>query len=114
MKRASVFLGFVIALGLSTSAFAADKKVERLWKSKCSACHGMDGKGETEKGKKMLVRDLGSADIQKEDDAHLKKVITEGTKGEKNGVKQEMDAFGEELKPADVDALVAFIRELKK
>ena len=43
MKRI-VILFSALAL-VSIPAFAADKKIERLWKSKCSSCHGMDGKG---------------------------------------------------------------------
>lgn len=112
MKNTLIW-SFVAALSLTFTAHAADKKTERLWNSKCSSCHGKDGKGKTEKGEKMKVRDMTGADFQKSSDADFKKVIVEGFKKEKDGVKQEMDAYKDELKPAEVDALVAFIREIK-
>ncbi len=113
MKRI-VFLVAAFALA-SAPAFAADKKVERLWKSKCASCHGNDGKGETEKGKKMKVADMSSEEYQKKfKDEELKKAIEEGVKKEEGGVKKEMDAYKEELKPDQIDALVKMIRELKK
>ena len=41
------------------------------------------------------------------------KAILDGVTKEKGGVKQEMDAFKDELKPGEADALVALIHELK-
>jgi cytochrome c6 len=93
---------------------AADKKTARLWKSKCASCHGEDGKGQTEKGKEMKVEDMTTAAYQKKTDAELKKAILEGVKEEEGGVKKEMDPYQDELKPEQVDALIAFIRGLKK
>ena len=112
MKR-FMFLAAAFALA-AAPASAADKKIERLWKSKCASCHGADGKGETEKGKKMKIADLSGADAQKKSDADIKKAITDGIKTEKDGVKKEMDPFKDELKGDQLDGLVAFIRELKK
>lgn len=112
MKRI-VFLvaAFVLA---AAPASAADKKIERLWKSKCSSCHGADGKGETEKGKKMKLGDLSAAEWQKKatnDD--IKKVINDGMKSDKDGVKKEMDGYAD-LTDEQKTGLVAFVRELKK
>lgn len=100
------------AMFASGSALAADKKVERLWKSKCSSCHGMDGKGQTEKGKKMQIGDMTSAEFQKKTDDDFKKQIMEGLKTEKDGVKKEMDPYKDELKPDEITGLMAYIREL--
>ena len=104
----------LLASAAPARAGAPDKKTERLWKSKCASCHGEDGKGDTEKGKQMKIGDLSSADVQKKADDALKKAINDGIKEEKGGVKKEMDPYKEELKPEQVDALVAFIRGLKK
>jgi mono/diheme cytochrome c family protein len=114
MKR---FFAMNVLLASFTFAFtaqAADKKTERTYGSKCSSCHGKDGKAQTEKGKKMLMRDIASADFQKLSDDEMKKAINDGIKKEKDGVKQEMDGYKEELKGPDVDALVAYMREFKK
>ena len=113
MNRLSV-IAFAAALALPLTAQAADKKIERLFGSKCGSCHGKDGKAQTEKGKKMQMRDLASAEFQKGTDEEFKKAILEGVKAEKGGVKQEMDGYKADLKPEEVDGLVAFIRTLKK
>ncbi len=92
---------------------APDKKVERLWKSKCGSCHGADGKAQTEKGKKMKMEDMTLAAWQtSQDDAELKHAVLKGVKEEKNGVKQEMDGYESELKAEEVDALVKYVRYL--
>jgi mono/diheme cytochrome c family protein len=97
----------------SAASAQADKKTERLWKAKCASCHGADGKAQTDQGKKMQVRDMANAAWQKEvsDDA-MRKAIKDGVQRNKDGVKQEMEAFGDTLKPDQIDALVQFIRGL--
>ena len=108
----------MVLLALSAGnaqAQAPDKKTERLWTSKCSSCHGVDGKGDTEQGKKMKIVDMTTAAWQsKHTDESIKKAILEGTKKEEGGVKKEMDPYKDELKPEQVDALVKHIRSLKK
>jgi mono/diheme cytochrome c family protein len=90
-----------------------DKKIERLWKSKCSSCHGMDGKAQTDKGKQMKVADYSTAAWQKSrTDEQIKKGIEDGVKAEKDGVKQEMDGYKAELKADQIDGLVQFTRSL--
>ena len=42
-----------------------------LFKAKCAMCHGPDGAGNTPMGKKLNVRDLRSAEVQKQPDADL-------------------------------------------
>lgn len=92
-----------------------DKKVLRTWKAKCASCHGDDGKGATEQGKKMGVRDMTSADFWKDvTDAKMKDAITNGFKQTKDGKVQEMEAYKDKLKPADIDALVAYVKTFKK
>ena len=114
MKWTHLLVSVVAAFALfSTPAWAADK-IERTWKSKCASCHGADGKGATEKGKKMKIADMTSADFKAKKDDDMKKAIREGVKSEKDGVKKEMDAFkAEDLKDDQVDALIAFIKALK-
>lgn len=107
-------MSFVVAAALVTQgAWAADKKIERVWKSKCSSCHGVDGKAQTEKGKKMKVADYTTAEWQKsKTDADIKKGIEEGVKIEKDGVKQEMEGFKADLTPEQITSLVEFTRSL--
>lgn len=114
MKPAWIGCVLLLAVGVSAPAPAADKKTVRLFDSKCSACHGKDGKAQTEKGKKMAMRDAASAEFQKGTDEEFKKAILEGQKKVTNGVKQEMDPFKDELKGPEVDALILYLREFKK
>ena len=108
----------MVLLALSNGnaqAQAPDKKTERLWTSKCSSCHGVEGDGNTEQGKKMKVVDMTTAAWQsKRSDEYIKKAILEGTKKEEGGVKKEMDAYKDEINPDQLDALVKYIRALKK
>ena len=54
-----------------------DKKIERTWKSKCAACHGAAGKGDTDKGKELKIVDMGTAAFQAKKDDELKRAILE-------------------------------------
>ena len=105
---ASLFL-FTAAPALADEAGA-----ERTWKAKCGSCHGNDGKAQTEKGKKMEMRDIASAEFQKASDEDMKKAINDGLKKDKGGVKQEMEGFKEDIKAPEVEALVKYMREFKK
>ena len=77
-----------------------------LYKTKCAACHGPDGKGETAIGKANKLRDLGSPDVQKQTDDELTAMITNG--------KGKMPAYGKSLKPEQIKELVTYIRSLAK
>jgi cytochrome c6 len=90
----------------STVAFAAAPGAPEIFKGKCASCHGPDGTGATAVGKAMKVRDLRSADVQKQSDADLQKVISDG--------KGKMPAYKDKLSVADVSSLVAYIRGLAK
>ena len=109
-------LAIVLGAGSARSARAeVDKKTLRTWKAKCSSCHGEDGKGETEQGKKMGVRDMTSAAFWTGlGDDKMKDAIANGIKQTKNGKVQEMEPYKEKLKPEDIDALVAYVKTLKK
>ena len=100
---------------LSATALAqADKKTERTWKAKCASCHGQGGKGDTDKGKQMKLEDMTTAAYQAKSNDDFKKAILNGVHTEKDGVKQDMNGFKDELTPDQVDALVAYIRSFKK
>ena len=91
-----------------------DKKVLRTWKAKCASCHGEDGKAATEQGKKMGVRDMTAAGFWKDlTDAKMKDAISNGIKQTKDGKVQEMEPYKDKIKPADIDALVAYVKTFK-
>ena len=99
-----------IACAAGASSFAGPAAAqgggEALYKTKCVACHGADGKGETAIGKANKLRDFGSADVQKQNDDELSGIITSG--------KGKMPAYGKSLKPEQVKDLVTYIRTFKK
>jgi cytochrome c6 len=75
-----------------------------LYKTKCAACHSATGKGDTPVGKADSIRDLTSADVQKQSDADLTGIIANG--------KGKMPAYGKSLKPEQMKSLVAYIRSI--
>jgi mono/diheme cytochrome c family protein len=107
MKKTLIALTLCILIA-APSAFAGGGGSDgaAIYKAKCAMCHGPDGAGQTPMGKNMKLRDLRSADVQKQTDAELVKWIADG--------KGKMPAYKGKLTPADIDALVAFIRTLKK
>lgn len=93
-----------LTLLISASAFAGDGAA--VYKAKCASCHGADGAGQTAIGKKMNLRDLGSPEVQKQTDAELYAWTADG--------KGKMPAYKGKLSDAEIKALVAFMRTLKK
>ena len=76
------------------------------FKMKCAPCHGIRGAGDTKLGQNLKVRDLGSADVQKQSDEDLAAIITKG--------KGKMPAYGGKLSREQITGLVKYIRTLKK
>lgn len=115
---AGLALGFAFLATPTQTAAAgdgADQKTERLWKSKCSACHGKDGKGETKKGKKMKVKDMTTAAWQKEvTDARMLKAMNDGIERTEGGVEQKMKPVKGKISPEEMQALIKFMRAFKK
>jgi len=105
-----------VMLTSSASARAeVDKKTVRTFKAKCASCHGEDGKGATEQGKKMGVQDLSAPAFWKDaTDAKMKDAIANGVKKTKDGKTQEMEPYKDKIKPEEIDALVAYVKTFKK
>ena len=96
----------VTLLSLFCLPVRAQSAGESLYKAKCAACHGADGKGETAIGKKSNLNDLGSADVQKLSDAELTEIIANG--------KNKMPGYAKSLKPEQIKDLVVYIRTFAK
>ena len=106
LKTARMSVPLLVGLCLWSVPLRADTPGESLYKAKCATCHGADGKGETPVGKMYKLRDLGSADVQKQSDAELTSVIEKG--------KNKMPGYGRSLKEDQIKDLVAYIRTLAK
>ena len=100
-----VALATIIALAFAGLARAADAPAN--WKAKCAACHAPDGKGKPA----LKTKDYTSPDVQsKLTDDEITKAITDGV----TTTKPPMPAFKDKLTPDEVNALVAYMRTLKK
>lgn len=93
-----------LILGSLVPAFASDAAA--TFKSKCAACHGVDGSGNTPMGKKLVLAPLGSPKVQEQSDDVLLGVLTKG--------KGKMPAYGGKIAEPDLKALVAHVRSFAK
>lgn len=100
MKKITM-CALVLAIVLPVTVFADGAAT---YKTKCAACHGPDGSGQTAVGKNLKVKDLSSAEVQKLTDAELTKVLAEG-KGKMPASKLSAD---------DIKSVIGFVRSLKK
>lgn len=114
MKRAmiSCFTALLI-LALAPMAKAEDaatRRTERTWRANCAICHGNDGKGATEMGKRLGLYDLSTAAWQKgTTNDKIRVAIETGKPGLKSG---RMNGFRAAFKPDQIDDLVLFVRTL--
>jgi len=106
MKRLVTVITLCILIAAPSAFAGGGSDGAAIFKGKCAMCHGPDGAGQTTMGKNLKLRDLRSADVQKQTDVALAKWIADG--------KGKMPAYKGKLTPADIDAVVAFIRTLKK
>jgi mono/diheme cytochrome c family protein len=104
LVRASLAV-LTMALMLSATSFAADSGAD-LFKAKCAACHGPEGKGDTAMGKSMKLKDLASEDVQKMSDADLTNIVEKG--------KKPMPGYEGKLTKEQITEVVKYIRSLKK
>ncbi len=92
----------LVAAGTAQAQAAAD-----LYKTKCRACHGSDGTGNTPLGKNLGAHDFHSPEVQKMTDAQLIEVITKG--------RANMPAYGSGgLTAEQIKELAGYVHELGK
>lgn len=88
----------------ATACFADDAAA--TYKAKCQMCHAADGTASTPAGQKMGTRSFKDPAVVKQSDAEMLAAIEKG--------KNKMPAYAGKLSPADMQALVAYIRTLQK
>ena len=93
----------VLAAAMLANAGEIDKKTEKTWKAKCASCHGVDGTGQTDQGKKLGVKNYVQATPG--DDAKLKDAIVKGSG-------KDMPAYPDLGEQAD--QLVSLVKSFKK
>ncbi len=100
-----VLPGFAALVLFAASAFGQGDTAS-VYKAKCAACHGEDGKGTTAAGVKLGAHDFASPDVQKQTDAQLIDIVTNG--------KNKMPAYKGKIPDDQIKGLVAYIRGLAK
>lgn len=111
LKLVTLFLAIpVLTLLILPAAIPAysttPAETENYYKAKCAVCHGTDGSGATAMGKKLNVRDLRSAEVQKKSDGELAGVIEKG--------KNKMPAYKTDLCKEKLQHMVGYIRSMAK
>jgi cytochrome c553 len=81
----------------------------------CGRCHGPDGKGDGRADKffEVTIPRLSSAEVQGKSDAELREIITKGS-SVMPPVEIDESGFRHRLPPQDVDAVIAYVRTLKR
>ena len=106
MKKLSIVLTLCIVIAAPSAFAGGGSDGAAIYKAKCAMCHGPDGAGQTPMGKNMKLRDLRSADVQKQTDAELVKWIADG--------KGKMPGYKDKLTDEEIKALVAHMRAFAK
>lgn len=106
MKNAWKLVAIVTVAALAVPAYAADPATVSLYKTKCAACHAMDGTASTPMGKKLGAHSFLSPEVVKLSDAEIAQFTAKG--------KGKMPPFGKALKDDQINGLVGYIRELMK
>ncbi len=105
-SHASRKILLIVSISFLLGAPVFGQSTAKLYKDRCAACHGTDGKGKTAVGKGMHLRALDSPDVQKMSDKELTAIIADG--------KNAMPAYKDELSAQQIKALVGYTRELAK
>lgn len=101
---AVLILAFALFLALPNLSWAQDD----VYKAKCAACHGADGKGSAA-GKKMGAPEFSSAAVQGASDATLADFIENG-----GPQKKASHAFANKgVTAAEATKLAAYVKTLK-
>ena len=113
MIAIAVGVVFLLSLAARSSGFPLpsgspeDADAKALFAKNCATCHGNDGRAKTFKAKLNHARNLDDSAWQaKLSDERLFNSITNG--------RGHMPAWGKKLTEAEINSLVAYIRQLKK
>jgi mono/diheme cytochrome c family protein len=89
----------------TNEAVAADAAT--IYNRQCLSCHGRDGRGRTRKGRRTHARDMTDASWQ--DDVSDERLFNSINNG-----RGKMPAFRKKISENDIDALVAYVRRMKR
>jgi mono/diheme cytochrome c family protein len=107
----------VIVAQISITVMGAEKKkvdprrLMPMFRRHCALCHGMDGKGDTEGGKKAGVKDYSNPEVAKKlkEEKKMVAVILKGLKTKEG--KMLMAPFDRKLKDYEAEALIKYMQK---
>jgi mono/diheme cytochrome c family protein len=102
---AGLSLFTVLSAGNTNEAAAADAGT--IYSRQCVSCHGRDGRGRTRKGRRTHARDMTNASWQ--DDVSDERLFNSISNG-----RGKMPAFRKKISENDIDALVAYVRRMRR
>ena len=101
----------VFTIANVVAVYGSEPDGNTVFASKCTMCHGADGKGSTKMGTKLGILDLSSSKVQAAaKDEDLLKIIKEGVS--RDGFVL-MRPYADKLTEAEIKACLQFIRTLK-
>lgn len=105
-------IAFALILGSSTVLNAGGESgstadIEKVYVAKCAVCHAKDGSGDTPQGKKLEMRDLRSAEVQKMSDEEMYLMTAKGKE-------KRMPAYEKKLTETQIKELVWYVRQMAK
>lgn len=105
-----ILLASIISFVATLATSGGEPK--EIWAHSCAGCHGVDGKGQTNMGRRLGVKDYTDAKVQAAltDEAAFK-AVKEGFK-DKDG--KTLMRPEKNLSDADIKGLVAYMRTFKK
>jgi mono/diheme cytochrome c family protein len=113
MKHACLILLLVTSIGVPASKTRGgsvstyDKSAAQLYSKNCASCHGRDGRSKTFKAKLNHARNISDPEWQERvSDERIFNSIMNG--------KGKMPAYGKKLSEQEIDALVTYVRGLRK
>lgn len=104
-----VFLATIAAAAgiRSEVAYSSARSAAQLYSKECASCHGKDGKSKTLKGRIKHSRNLADPEWQNSvNDERIFNSIMNG--------KRKMPSYGKKFSEQEIDALVAYVRALKR
>ena len=105
VAAAGLSLFTVLGAGNVNKAAAADAGT--IYTRQCVSCHGRDGRGRTRKGRRTHARDMTNASWQ--DDVSDERLFNSINNG-----RGKMPAFRKKISENDIDALVAYVRRMRR
>jgi len=107
ISGAAFLISGAASCGVEASANGAPGDATSVYNSKCSSCHGRDGRAKSMHARHEHARDLTSSEWQDSvSDERIYNSISNG--------KGKMPAFKKKLSDGQIDELVSYVRRLKK